>query len=614
MREQVRTVGLWLMTGLRAAPFHSTALVVMLCLQAAIAPVRTYGVKLIVDGVGGAGEGPIRLGVVVILATFAVAFAGTSVDGYLESAGADRVERWVLSDILRLTTHIPGIEQHERPDVADRLSQLRDSARELGWFALVLFQLISTCVTIVLVVAMLSGVHPIFAVLLVLAFGQVWATSLDSKWMQDTMERMQPYGRLVRSLSELAREPRAATELRVFGLGPTLLSRIRSLSGTMYAGERRAMVRGLAVVTLAKTIFRLAYLGAVVYLIVLAGRGSASPGDLALVVLLAPQVDGAASEAGDGVSRVGVALRSFGRYRWLRDYASSHSWKGGATPAHDRLGDATPAPERVGGVGSAPVRLVSGIELRDLSFAYPGTDVAVLDSVSLVIPAGTSVALVGENGAGKSTLVKLLSRMYDPTSGSILVDGVPLSTIDPVAWRERLSAGYQDFVKYEFSARLVVGVGDLARLDDEEALRAALVRGEALELVEELPRGLDTQLGTRFSESSELSGGQWQRLALARAFLRELPLVLLLDEPTAALDPEAEHALYERFAEASRVAAAETGGITVLVSHRFSTVRMADLIVVMDQGRVVEVGSHQALVGARGRYAELFEVQARAYR
>jgi ATP-binding cassette subfamily B protein len=498
----------------------------------------------------------------------------------------------VLTDILRLTTHIPGIEQHERPDVADRLSQLRDSARGLGWFAVVLFQLISTGVTIVLVVAMLSGVHPIFAALLVLAFGQVWAASLDSKWMQEALERMQPYARLVRSLAELAREPRKATELRVFGLGPTLLSRIRSLSGTMYAVERRAMVRGLVVVTLTKTVFRLAYLAAVVYLVVLAGRGAASPGDLALVVLLAPQVDGAAAAAGDGVSQMGVALRSFGRYRWLRDYASANDWSSS--------------------VGVAPARLVSGIELRELSFSYPGSDAAVLDSVNLVIPAGTSVALVGENGAGKSTLVKLLSRMYDPTGGSILVDGVPLSTIDPVAWRERLSAGYQDFVKYEFVAREVVGIGELGSSDD--AIRAALARGEALELVDELPHGLDTQLGTRFSDSSELSGGQWQRLALARAFLRERPLVLLLDEPTAALDPEAEHALYERFAEASRVAAVETGGITVLVSHRFSTVRMADLIVVMDQGRVVEVGSHRALLAAHGRYAELFEVQARAYR
>ena len=186
------------------------------------------------------------------------------------------------------------------------------------------------------------------------------------------------------------------------------------------------------------------------------------------------------------------------------------------------------------------------------------------------------MALVGENGAGKSTLVKLLSRMYDLTDGEILVDGIPLATIDPVAWRRRLSAGYQDFVKYEFVARDVVGIGDLDRRSDDDAIREALVRGEAQAVVDELPLGLDTQLGTQFSDSSELSGGQWQRLALARAFLLQRPLLLLLDEPTAALDPEAEHALYERFAEASRIAASSTGGITVLVSHRFSTVRMAD--------------------------------------
>jgi ATP-binding cassette subfamily B protein len=285
-------------------------------------------------------------------------------------------------------------------------------------------------------------------------------------------------------------------------------------------------------------------------------------------------------------------LRQFGAYRWLRDYAASHAWEDS--------------------VGAAPRRLESGIELRGVSFSYPGSTGRVLDGVDLVIPAGTSVALVGENGAGKSTLVKLLSRMYDPTEGQVLVDGVPLTSIDPEAWRRRLSAGYQDFVKYEFVAREVVGIGELG--SDDRSIRAALVRGEADAIVDALPQGLDTQLGTQFPSSSELSGGQWQRLALARAFLRERPLLLLLDEPTAALDPEAEHALYERFAEASRVAAAETGGVTVLVSHRFSTVRMADLIVVIDDGRVIEVGSHQELLAAEGRYAELFEVQARAYR
>jgi ATP-binding cassette subfamily B protein len=412
--------------------------------------------------------------------------------------------------------------------------------------------------------------------------------------MNESIERMQPHSRLVGELLDIAKEPRHAVELRVFGLGGALLDRIRAQTRIVYLDERRAMVRGAVVQSVTRIVFRGAYLAAVVYLIVLARRGVASPGDLVLVILLAPQVDGAASGAGEGIGLLGMALRHFGRYRWLRDYARDHGWQSSIKLAPDQLRD--------------------GIRLRDVSFAYPGTDRQVLDSVDLFIPAGASVALVGENGAGKSTLVKLLSRMYDPTAGQVLVDGLDLAGIDPVAWRERMSAGYQDFVKYEFTAREVVGIGDLTRQYDGPALAGALQRGEAQVVVDNLPRGLDTQLGTQFSDSSELSGGQWQRLALARAFLRERPLLLLLDEPTAALDPEAEHALYERFAEASRIAAAETGGIMVLVSHRFSTVRMADLIVVLTDGRIAEVGSHQELVGAGGQYAELFEVHARVYR
>ena len=238
----------------------------------------------------------------------------------------------------------------------------------------------------------------------------------------------------------------------------------------------------------------------------------------------------------------------------------------------------------------------------------------MLTDVNLFLPAGSTVALVGENGAGKTTLVKLLARMYDPTAGALLVDGADLRTIDPASWRLKMSAGFQDFVKYEWSARDVVGIGDTDRIDDEAAIRRALVRGDAEPVVDKLPDGLDTQLGKKFTGGVELSGGQWQRLALARAFMRERPLLLLLDEPTAALDPEAEHLLFERFAEASQVAARETGGVTVLVSHRFSTVRMADLIVVMIDGRIAEVGSHEELVELGGRYAELFEMQARAYR
>jgi ATP-binding cassette subfamily B protein len=237
----------------------------------------------------------------------------------------------------------------------------------------------------------------------------------------------------------------------------------------------------------------------------------------------------------------------------------------------------------------------------------------VLRDVDLDLPAGSVVAIVGENGAGKTTLVKLLARFYQPTKGRIMVDGTELALVSADAWRSRLGGAFQDFMRYEFFARQTIGLGDLARSHLDEALLAAVERGGAADVIERLPHGLDTQLGPTWDNGMELSFGQWQKLALARGFMRERPLLLVLDEPTAALDAETEHALFERFAEASR-RARNDGRVTVLVSHRFSTVRMADLIVVIDDGRIVEHGSHEALMSQDGLYAELYGIQANAYR
>jgi ATP-binding cassette subfamily B protein len=251
----------------------------------------------------------------------------------------------------------------------------------------------------------------------------------------------------------------------------------------------------------------------------------------------------------------------------------------------------------------------------------------VLEDVNLTLPAGAVVAVVGENGAGKTTLVKLLAKMYEPVSGSILIDDVPLSRISAEEWRTRLAGAFQDFFRFEFRARHTVGVGDVPRLDDEPAVVTAVGRAGADDVVEKLKSGLETQLGPTWPGGVEVSFGQWQKLALARGFMRDRSLLLVLDEPTAALDAETEHALFERYAEASRRRAQsgppesteppsrdDTGRITVLVSHRFSTVRMADLIVVLDGSRVVEVGTHDELVAKGGQYAELYGIQAAAYR
>jgi len=210
--------------------------------------------------------------------------------------------------------------------------------------------------------------------------------------------------------------------------------------------------------------------------------------------------------------------------------------------------------------------------------------------------------------------VKLLAKMYEPASGEIFVDGVPLSRIAASDWRARMSGAFQDFFRFEFRARQTVGLGDLDRLEDEPAVAAAVGRADAGDVVARLKLGLDTQLGPTWPNGADLSFGQWQKLALARGFMRDFPLVLVLDEPTAALDAETEHALFERYADAAQREKSGKGRITILVSHRFSTVRMADLIIVLNGARLVETGSHEELMANRGTYFELYTIQAAAYR
>jgi ATP-binding cassette, subfamily B, bacterial len=287
----------------------------------------------------------------------------------------------------------------------------------------------------------------------------------------------------------------------------------------------------------------------------------------------------------------GIWLDSAQRLAWLEDFAARAN-------AHADQ--------------HAPDRLAEGIRFEGVSFAYPGTSRTVLDDVDLTLPAGAVVAIVGENGAGKSTLVKLLARMYAPTAGRITADGTDIAHIDVHEWRERLAGAFQDFARLELVAQTTVGLGDRPRLDDRAAVTSAVDRAGATPVVDDLSAGLDTQLGPSWEGGVDVSFGQWQKLALARGYMRPEPLLLMLDEPTAALDAETEHALFERFASGAREAN-DTGRVTVLVSHRFSTVRMADLIVVLDGARVVEVGSHDELMQRRGTYAELYSIQAAGY-
>jgi ATP-binding cassette subfamily B protein len=308
-------------------------------------------------------------------------------------------------------------------------------------------------------------------------------------------------------------------------------------------------------------------------------------------------VRGAITQTVGVVAWMVKGIKATERYGWLTAHARAAATA--AVPVH-------PAP--------IPSRLAHGITLDGVGFTYPGTEVQVLRDVSVHLPAGSTIAIVGDNGAGKSTLVKLLARFYEPDEGRITVDGVDLRDLPIEAWRERTSAGFQAFAKPFFTARHAVGIGSLPHLDDDPHIGGALERGSAGVVVDDLPDGLDTQLGTQWNKGVELSGGQWQKLALGRAMMREDPLLLLLDEPTAALDARTEHELFERYAGAARRSAITNGAITILVSHRFSTVRMADIILVVDGATITEVGSHADLIAKGGLYAELYDLQAKQYR
>jgi ATP-binding cassette subfamily B protein len=248
-----------------------------------------------------------------------------------------------------------------------------------------------------------------------------------------------------------------------------------------------------------------------------------------------------------------------------------------------------------------------GIRFENVGFRYPGQDRWALRNLSLFIPQGQSLALVGHNGAGKTTFIKLLTRLYEPTEGRILLDGRELRDWDEEALRRRIGVVFQDFNQYQLKLRENVGFGSVEHLEDEPRMERAIDRGGAAEVATSLKEGLDTQLGRWFKDGVELSGGQWQKVALARAFMREDADILVLDEPTAALDAEAEHAVFERFRTLAK------GRTAILISHRFPTVRMADRILVLEGGEVVEEGSHAELIARGERYAHLFALQAQGY-
>jgi len=507
----------------------------------------------------------------------------------------DQVGIALESHVARLQASVATIEHHERPEVLDRLAMLRNQIFVLDHMYMSVFSTCGWILRLAVTLALLVSIHPALALLAVFAL----PTVLTSTWRPGVEHAAEEQGasanRLARHLFDLATTAPPGKEVRVTQIGGRLVSQRHEAWERAYGLVAAARRSSAAWHALGWTTFGAAYVAAVVFV---SSVLRAKPGDVLLVLAAGARLS---AYIGATVGEIGflrgIWLEGSRRLAWLEDYAAS-------------LVEGADAP--------VPLQLREGIRFEHVSFAYPGTERLVLDNVNLHLEPGLVVAIVGENGAGKTTLVKLLCRLYRPTSGRILVDSVDLARMPPDAWRLRLAGAFQDFYRFEFRARHTVGVGDLPYLEDVPAVSAAVDRAGAADIVTQLAGGLDTQLGPTWPDGVEISFGQWQKLALARGFMRERPLLLVLDEPTAALDAETEHALFERYAAAARHGAQRQsvpdGRITILVSHRFSTVRMADFIVVLDGSRVVESGTHEALLAKGGQYAELYRIQAAAYR
>jgi ATP-binding cassette subfamily B protein len=388
-----------------------------------------------------------------------------------------------------------------------------------------------------------------------------------------------------------------AKEVKLFGLGPLLLGRYRKLSEDFYEEDRRLYLQRAKWTQALSFVGTAAFYSAYAAMALMAAAGQLTLGDMTMYVLAFRQGQQAFQSALAGIGAMYEHnLYMSNLWEYLRVAGSAQA-----------LPPAPSAPTSTDGSPRWP-GMSGGIALENVGFRYPGKDVWALRHIDLSIPSGESLALVGENGAGKTTLVKLLTRLYEPSEGRIVLDGRDLRQWEPGELRRRFGVLFQDYNQYQLQVRENVGLGSIDHMSDEPRIERAIEHGGATEIVRALTGGLDAPLGRWFQDGTELSGGQWQKIALARAFMREEADILVLDEPTASLDAEAEHAVFERFRALAQ------GRTTIVISHRFPTVRMARTIVVLERGHIVEQGTHEELLGKKGKYARMFELQAEGYR
>ncbi len=558
-------------------------------LPAGVAWIGAQIVDAVVAARGSVDHGAMRVLRLVLfegalIAALAGAQRGLSLcQALLRAQLGQRVNVMILEKALEL-----DLPQFEDSEFYDKLTRARReaSSRPLS-LVMRTFGLTQNAISLLSYAALLVRFSP-WTVLLLLAAG-LPAFIAEAKFSGDAFRlfrwrspetRMQMYLETV-----LAREDHAK-EVKLFGLGARLLQRYRDIFTRLYREDRSLSIRrdswGFVLGLVATATLYSAY----AWIALATIRAHITLGQMTMYLLLFRQGQAAVSailSAVGGMYEDNLYLSTLYEYLETPVLAASGSGERGPLPR-------------------------DGVRFEHVRFTYPGASEPALEDIDLHLPPGSSLALVGENGSGKTTLIKLLTRLYSPESGRILLDGLPLPDWDAAALRARIGVIFQDFTRYQMLVGENVGVGDERHFEDAARWRDAADKGRAAEFIEQLPQGYSTQLGKWFRDGQELSGGQWQKIALARAFMRSQADVLVLDEPTAAMDARAEAEVFEHF----RTLARER--ITILISHRFSTVRMADQIAVLERGRIIEKGSHDELMARGGHYAQLFALQARGYR
>lgn len=575
------------------SPALTTATVALRLLRALMPLAMLWVGKLILDALVAfttAGTGNpgaiwrlVGLELALAVASDVLGRANTLVDSLLGDRFTNRVS-------VRLMEHASTLDlaSFEDPVFYDKLERARrQTTGRLGMLA----SLLNLCQDAVTLASLSAGLMVFSPWLMLLLAAAVLPAFLGethfSTLSYSVLYQRTPQRRELDYLRLLGASLQSAKEVKIFGLGPYLAQRYLDVSSRIYDENKEISVKRAAVGSALNLIATGGYYGGYAVVLVQALAGALSIGSFTFLT-------GSFYRSRTYIERL---LQGFNEVTeqalFLGDLFDFFAMRPRITSKETAL----PAPR--------PIR--AGFEFRDVSFAYPGSSRAVLEKVNFRLEPGQKIALIGENGAGKTTLVKLLARLYDPTSGQVLLDGVDLRDYRVEDLRKEIGVIFQDYMRYEMLAKENIGFGEISRIAERDRIEHAGSQSLASEVIARLPDGYDQMLGRRFDGGVELSGGEWQKFALARAYMRDAQL-LILDEPTATLDARAEYKVFERFSELTR------GRMAVLISHRFSTVRMADAIFVLADGQIRERGTHDQLVTLGGRYAELFALQAAGYR